>query len=278
MQIPSNSEDKFIKLMTEKGEKIRSLFLEHIKKFTKRVPVKVMLGDGTVSDQESFDPALVRQFYSKILKGLPDWTNQGVSTTSDQDLRRIFIKFEVKEGNYLLSGHMSLQYHSLLFYKLDHKVIEIQKELAELTDKINEFQEKIMPESNKIIEEKLKQKGFENMGHQELFEVLFANNELTKELTDSLQSAEATLHELVKRRNSLFKELDNMLIEAYHTTAVLIDETRMIAAEEGCLCNFNLEYVKNNSKEGDFNPIRIPTRVKDNLLKQMDDIIKILEF
>lgn len=278
MQIPSNSVDLFIKLMTEKGEKIRSLFLEHIKKFTKRVPLKVMLGDGTVSDQESFDPALVRQFYSNILKGLSDWTNQGVSTTSDQDLRRIFIKFEVKEENYLLSGHMSLQYHSLLFYKLDHKVIEIQKELAELTDKINEFQEKIKPESNKIIEEKLKQKGFENMEHQELFEVLFANDELTRELTDSLQSAEATIHELVKRRNSLFKELDNMLMEVYHTTAVLIDETRMIAAEEGCLCNFNLECVKNNSKEGDFNPNRIPPRIKDNLLKRMDDIIKIFEF
>lgn len=278
MQIPSNSTDPFMTSMSEKGEKIRILFLEHIKNFTKRVPLKVMLGDGTVSDQESFDPALVRQFYGNILKGMSDWTHQGVSSTADQDLRRIFIKFEVREGNYLLSGHMSLQYHALLFYKLDHKVIEIQKELVGLTDKINEFQEKIKPESNKIIEEKLKQMGYANMDHQKLFEVLFTNEELTKEITESLQSAETNINELVTKRNYLFKELDNLLIEAYHTTAILIDETRMIAAEEGCLCNFNLEHVKNTSKEGNFDPTRMSSQVKNNLLKRMVDIIKILEF
>ena len=278
MQIPSNSTDLFIKSMTEKSEKIRSLFLEHVKNLTKKVPLKVMLGDGTVSDQESFDPSLVRQFYSNILKGLPEWANQGVSTTADKDLRRIFIKFEIKEGNYLLSGHMSLQYHSLLFYKLDHKVIEIQKELVELTEKISEFHEKSKPESNKIIEEKLRQRGYKNLEHQKLFEVLFANDELVKELAEPIECAESNINELVKKRDSLFKELDSMLIETYHTTAVLIDEARMIAAEDGCLCNFNLEYIKNNAKEGNFDPTRIASRVKVNLARQMDVLIRIWKF
>ena len=278
MQIPSNSTDLFMKSMTEKGEKIRSLFLEHIKTLTKRIPLKVMLGDGTVSEQESFVPLLVGQFYDNILRRLSDWTSEGTAVTAEQDLRRSFIKFEVREGNYLLSSHMSLQYHALLFYKLDHKVIEIQKELTELTDKIKELQEKAKPESDRIIEEKLKQKGYENVDHQKLFEVLFERDDITKELAESLQSSEAKINELVKRRDLLFQELDNMLIEAYHTTPVMIDETRMIAAEEGCLCNFNLEHIKNNSKDGNFNPTRIPTQVKDSLLKRMDDIIKVMEF
>jgi hypothetical protein len=278
MQIPSSSADRFIKSLTEKCEKIRSLFLGHVNSLTKKVQLKVMLGDGTVSKQESFDPALVRQFYDDVLRKLPNWTNHGVSASTDKDLRRSFIKFEVKEGNYLLSGYMSLQYHALLFYKLDHKVIEIQQELAELTDKIKDIQEKIKPESDKLIEEKLKQKGYENMDHQKLFEILFENEEMAKELAESMRSTELKINNLIKRRDSLFQELDNMLIEVYHTSSVMIDEMRMIAAEEGCLCNFNLEHIKNNSSEGNFNPIRISAKVKEDLLNHMDDLVKVLEF
>ena len=278
MQIPSNSTDPFIKSMTEKGEKIRSLFLEHVQNLAKRVPVKVMLGDGSVSDQESFDPLVVRQFYEIMLRKLSDWTNHGVSVTNDKDLRRCFIKFEIKEGSYILSSHMSIQYHAILFYKTDHKVIEIQQKLVELTDKIKELQEKIKPQSDKMIEEKLKQKGYENMDHQKLFEVLFEQDGIAKELAESLQSTELQINDLINKRDSLFQELDNMLIEIYHTNSVMIDEMRMIAAEEGCLCNFNLEYIKNNSSEGNFNPKRMSTKVKNDLLKRMDDLIKVLEF
>jgi hypothetical protein len=68
-----------------------------------------------------------------------------------------------------------------------------------------------------------------------------------------------------------------MLIEVYHTTPVMIDEMKMIAAEEGCLCIFNLEHLKNNSREGNLDPVRIPTAAKDNLLKRMDEIKKALK-
>ena len=278
MQIPSGSMDPFITSIAEKGEKIRSLFLEHIKNLTKRVPLKVMLGDGTVSDQESFDPSLVRQFYDSILRKLPNWTNQGVSATTDKDLRRSFIKFEVKEGNYSLSVHMSLQYHAILFYKPDNKVIKTLREVAELTDKIKELQENVKPANDKIIEDRLKQKGYENMDHQKLFEMLFEHDEIAKELAESIQSTELQINDLIIRRDSLFQELDNMLIEVYHTMPVMIDEMKMIAAEEGCLCNFNLEYFKNNSGDGNFNPSRIPAKVKSNLLKRMIEIVKVLQY
>ena len=135
MQIPSKSSDPFIKTMTEKSEKIRSVFLEKITNSTKSVPIKVMLGDNTVVDQTTFDPALVRQYYQEILKKISNWKTQGISVVSDKDLRRLFIKYEIQEGNYLLSCHMSLQYHALLYYKPDNRVIEIQKELSEIIDK-----------------------------------------------------------------------------------------------------------------------------------------------
>ncbi|HKU32901.1 MAG TPA: hypothetical protein VJR22_03540 [Candidatus Nitrosotalea sp.] len=278
MQIPSNSTDPFVKSLSEKGEEIRQLFLVHVQNITKRVPVKVMLGDGTVSDQESFDPTMLRQFYDTILKRLADWITSGVSSTTDQDLRRSFIKFEVSEGNYVLSCHMSLQYHALLFYKPDHRVIDIQKELSEISDKIKHHQENMVPKNDKVIEEKLKQKGYENMDQQKLFEILFEQNDLTAELTEMLQSNQIKVNELTEKQVALFKELDNLLIEIYHTTSIMIDEMRMIGAEEGCLCIFNLEYLKGDIREGNINVTRISTEVKDRLLNRMNEIVAALKF
>ncbi|HJT10365.1 MAG TPA: hypothetical protein VJ771_06225 [Candidatus Nitrosotalea sp.] len=278
MQIPSNSTDHFVKSLSEKGEEVRQLFLVHMQSITKRVPVKVMLGDGTVSDQESFDPTMVRQFYDVILRRLADWITSGVSATTDQDLRRSFIKFEVSEGNYILSCHMSLQYHALLFYKPVHRVIDIQKELSEISDKIKHHQENMIPKNDKVIEEKLKQRGYENVDQQKLFEILFEHNDLTQELTDILQSNQNQINELAENQVALFKELDSLLIEIYHTTPTMIDEMKMIAAEEGCLCVFNLEYSKGNIREGNINVTRISTKVKDSLLNRMNEIVTAMKF
>lgn len=262
--------------MSNKTEIIRKLFLEHITNLTKRVPLKVMLGDGTVTDQESFDPLIVRQFFENVLKKIPQWNNQGVSVTTDKDLRRSFIKFEIKEGNYILSGHMSLQYHALLFYKPDHRVIEIQKELSDISDMITKLQVQVGPENDKIIEEKLRQEGYHTIDEQKLFEVLFDREDITKNIIQSIEISHAEHTKLVSNRDRLFGELDKMLIEVYHTTPVLIDENKMIAAEEGCLCNFNLEYLKNNIRQGNINLARISEQTQMNLLKLLDDIIKIL--
>ncbi len=278
MQITSNSPDPFIKLISEKGEKARLLFLGHIKELARKVPVKVMLGDGTVTDQESFDPGLVRQFYDTVLRGLPAWASNGVSVTTDQDLRRSFIKFEIKEGNYVLSCHMSLQYHALLFYKPDHKVIDIQKEISKISQEIENLQRNMAPESDKQIEERLRKAGYENVDQQKLFELLFEHDNLTQELIELQQENQKQVNELVKRQTLLFKELDNLLIEVYHTMPVMIDEMRMIAAEEGCMCVFNLEYLRNNAREGNLNLERIPDKVKNSLLSMTDDVVQVLRF
>lgn len=277
MQIPTSNPDPFITIMSEKAESIRLAYLEHITALARKVPLKVMLGDGTVTDQESFDPALVRQFFDGILKKLPGWENQGVSATAEKDLRRSFIKFEIKEGNYLLSAHMSLQYHALLFYKLDHRVIEIQKELSDISDMITKLQVQVGPENDKIIEQKLRQEGYQTLDEQKLFEVLFNREDITQDIVKSIEVSHAEHTKLVSNRDRLFGELDNMLIEVYHTTPVLIDENKMIAAEEGCLCNFNLEYLKNNTRQGNINLTRISDQTKTNLLALLDSIIKILK-
>ena len=251
MQIPSKSSNEFIRLMNEKSEKIRSVFLEKIVSATKTIPVKVMLGDSTVVDQTTFDPAIVRQYYLDILKKIPEWKSQGISVSNEKDLRRIFIRFETRDGNYLLSCYISLQYHALLYYKLNHRVMEIQKELAEIIDKTKNMETEMSQKGDQIVLEKLKELGQDNADQQKLFEIFFQNDELANSLTDKIYSStDEIFQQISKRKSDLFKELDNMLIEIYHTSSVLIDEIRMIAAEEGCLCHFDLEHIKKETKEG----------------------------
>ena len=277
MQIPSKSSDPFLKAMTEKSETIRSAFLKKISDSTNSIPIKVMLGDSTVVDQTTFDPAFVSQFYQEILKKTSGWKTQGISVVNDKDLRRVFIKSEIQEGNYLLSCHMSLQYHALLYYKPNNRVVEIQKELSEIIDKTKNLETHISEEGNKIIQEKLKEIGQENADQQKLFEIFFQNDELANTLVDKIHSStDENFQKLSKRKSDLFKELDNMLIEIYHTSPVMIDEMRMIAAEEGCLCHFDLEYIKKDTKEGNFDSTKISSMVKENLLKRMDNILCVI--
>jgi len=274
MQIPSKSSDHFLKTMTEKSEKIRSSFLEKITRSTKTTIIKAMLGDSTVVDQSTFDPALVRQYYQEILKKTAGWKTQGISLVNDKDLRRLFIKSEIQEGNYVLSYHMSLQYHALLYYKPNHRVVEIQKELSEIIDKNKNLETKVSEQGNEIIQEKLKEIGQEDVDQQKLFEIFFQNEELTNTLVDRIYSnADENFQKLSKRKLDLFKELDNMLIEIYHTSPVMIDEMRMIAAEEGCLCHFDLEHVKKDTKEGNFDSTKIISKTKESLLKRMDEVL-----
>lgn len=274
MQIPSKSDDQFLKDMTEKSEKIRSTFLEKITESTKSIPVKVMLGDSTVTDQTTFDPILVRQFYQEMLKKLSGWKAQGISTVNEKDLRRIFFKSEIQEDGYLLSCYMSLQYHALLYYKPDKRVIEIQKELSEIMDKTKNLEVEVSQHGDKIIQNKLKEIGSENADQQKLFEIFFQNDELSTTLFDKIYSStDENLKKFSKRRSELFTELDNLLIEIYHVSPVMIDEMRMIAAEEGCLCHFDLELIKKDNKEGNFDVSKISSKVKENLLKRMDEVL-----
>ena len=274
MQIPSKSSDQFIKTMTQKSEKLRSAFLEKIIASTRSIPIKVMLGDNTLVDQTTFDPALVRLYYQEILQKTPDWKTHGITAVNDKDLRRLFFKSEIQEGNYLLSCHMSLQYHALLYYKPDHRVIEIQKEISEIIDKTKNLETEVSEQGNKMIQEKLKEMGQENVDQQKLFEIFFQNDELANTLADKVySSADENFQKLSKRKSDLFKELDNLLIEIYHTSPVMIDEMRMIAAEEGCLCHFDLEYMKKGAKEGNFDPAKISSKVKESLIKRMDEIL-----
>jgi len=278
MRLGNNTSDEFFKILNDKNNEIQKSFLKKIENFIKQVSINAMLGDGTITQTKTFDPMQIKDFFGKILKNLQNWNQQEVSETNDEGLRRIFIKFDIKEGNYQLSGHMSIQFHVLLFYKADNKVIQYQKELSEIIEKTKTMDSKLADNSDQFILEKLRTMGYKNLDHQQLFEILFENDEIQNKIYKEIEEkTDSNYKNSLSRKTQLFNELDNLLLETYQTSNVLIDDARLVTGEEGLLCNFDLEFIKNGIKEGMFNPKKIPKNIQEKIILRLDQIRKIFE-
>lgn len=278
MRLGIRSPNDFIQNLNTKNEKIQKLFLEKIQRITNPVTIQVMLGDATITEQKTFDPESVRRYYENFNKNLKDWTFQEISTSNNEDLRRIFIKFEIQEGNYLISGHFSLQYHVLLFYKPDQRVIESQKELAKIIDVTKNKELQRSNDSDQMVLEKLKEMGYKDFDHQKLFEIFFENNELREQIFKEIeQKSDVDFQELSKRKAQLVTELDNLLIETYQTSPVLIDDTKLISGEEGCLCTFDIEFIRGGIKEGLFDSRKISESIREKIESRIDEILKCVD-
>ena len=245
---------------------------------TKMIDVKVMLGDSTITEQKTFEPKQVISYFQKISQSLKEWSLQEVSVTNHEDLRRIFTKFEITEGRYLISGHISLQFHVLLYYKTDQRVMDCQKELSEIVDLTKNEEEQISDNSDQFVLNKLKEMGFKDFDHQKLFEVFYKNDKFREKIFQEIQKGSSVdFKELSEKKTKLLQELDSLLVETYQTSPVLIDDTRLVAGEEGCLFTLDLEFIKNNNREGLFDPRKISNSTKDRIVKRLDELESILK-
>lgn len=277
MRLGTRTQNDFIQFLNKKNDDIQQIFLAKIIELTKPTNVKVMLGDATITEQKTFDPSLVNHFYQKIIKNLKKWSVQDVSVSNNDDIRRIFTKFEIRLGNYLISGHMSLQYHVLLYYKPDQHVIQLQKKLSDIIDLTKNKEQQMSDNSDQFVLNKLKEKGYKDFDSQKLFEIFYENDEFREKIYKEIENdIEVDFQELSNKKTKMIKELDNLLVETYQTSPVLIDDTRLITGEEGCLCTFDIEFVRNKTKEGLFDPRKIPESVKENIVNQLDEFTKLL--
>lgn len=273
MRLGSRSPDEFVQLLNKKNEEIQQDFLSKIIEKTKIISTKAMMGDSTITEQKTFDPSQVTNYLENIIQKLEDWSIQNVSITNNEDLRRIFTKFEITEGNYLISGHLSLQFHVLLFYKPVQRVIDCQKELAEIIDKTKKQEEDLSNNSDQFVLEKLKEMGYKDFDHQKLFEIFYEDEEFSKKIYAEIEEESSQeFKKLTEKKNELIKELDSLLIETYQTSSVLIDDSKLVSGEEGCLCTIDIEFIKNNNREGLFDPRKMSNTVKDNILKKLEQL------
>ena len=277
MRLGTDSSNDFLQSLNKKNQEIQKLYVDHIKNLIKTVQIKVMLGDSTVTDQSTFDPQEIKNFYDKIIKNLRDWSIQNITITNNEDIRRIFTKFEIREGNYLLSGHLSQQFHVLLYYKPEQRVIECQKELSEIIENTKDKEAELANLGDQFVINKLKELGYKDLDNQKLFEIFFNNDEVREKIYSEIeQQSDVDFQKLSKKKVELFNELDSFLMETYQTTPILIDDARLVTGEEGCLCTFDLEHIKNKNKEGLFDSKKIPQNVKQKIIERLDQIEKFL--
>ena len=274
MRLGTVSSDEFSQLLSKKNAEIQSAYLQHIDKLTRTADVKVMLGDSTVTEQKTFDPGQVNGFFGRVASKLEGWSIHDISISNNEDIRRIFLKFEKMSGDYLLSGHMSIQFHVLLYYRPDNRVIDCQKELSELVDLTKDKEQQISDNSDEFVLHKLKEMGYRDFDHQKLFEIFYADDKFMERVYREIQDGmDVDFKALSEKKSKLFDELDSLLLETYQTSPVLIDDTRLVAGEQGCLCTVDIEHVKNKSRSGLFDPKKIPKDARSEILKNIDEIL-----
>ncbi len=126
MRIGNKTNNEYFLELNKINQEIQDLFLKKINEATRTVKCDVMLGDSTTKKIDTFDIKNIEEFLSYFTK-ISNWNSQGIAYSSDEDLRRIFTKSEIKLGNYIISLHISLQYHVQLYYKPVQEVLDLQK-------------------------------------------------------------------------------------------------------------------------------------------------------
>ena len=274
MRLGINTETEFLITLNKKNEEIRNAFLEKAKKITEKYSVDVMLQDGTVKKQQTFDAQKIELFFQNIAAGLDDWTLGRISITNNDDLRRNFIKLDKIVENYQILLHFSLQYHVLLFYQPNYEVMKKQKELSNFMDTTKKHEDELVEKSDHIILKKLKEEGYNELDPEKLFEIFYSDDKIREKILKEIETeTDGNLEEINQHKNKLLKNLDDLLFEIYHIEPVLIDENRLVTGEEGCVCNIDIEEIKNGQKTGSFKSDNISDGMKAKIQTAVSQVL-----
>ncbi|HET8792471.1 MAG TPA: hypothetical protein VFM31_01660, partial [Nitrososphaeraceae archaeon] len=93
MRLPLKGNDYFVKRVNETVETINQEFVHLLKPKLQMKKVDVMLGDGTITNTETFDPKeIVNAFRGIIEKLNNNWSFTDVSNFKTEDLSRIYFQ------------------------------------------------------------------------------------------------------------------------------------------------------------------------------------------
>ena len=274
MRLGIKTDDEFLIKLNEKNTPIQNSFLEKIKKIAIKHPVDVMLQDGAVKKQETFDVEKIHQIYSDISKSLSTWTLEGISSTNDEGIRRNFIKLNTSVDNYIISLHLSIQYHVILFYQPKYEVMKKQKELSDFMDKTKKQEDKLTEKTDHVILEKLMAEGYEKFDTQNLFEILYKDDKIREKIMNETElQTDGDLQKISQHKENLLKALDDLLLETYQMEPVLIDEARLVTGEEGCVCNIDIEMIENDQKSGLIDSKKMSSSIKEKISTLVDQVL-----
>ena len=274
MRLGIKTDDEFFIKLNAKNIQIQNKFLEKIKKLAEKQSVDVMLQDGVVKKQETFDVEKIHQIYNSIVERLGAWTLEGISTTNDEGIRRNFIKLNTNVDDCIISLHLSIQYHVILFYQPKYEVIKKQKELSDFMDETKKQEDELTEKTDHVILEKLMAKGYKNLNTQNLFEILYKDDKIREKIMNETElQTDGDLQKINQHKENLLKALDDLLLETYQMVPILIDDARLVTGEEGCVCNIDIERIENNQKSGLIDSKKISSGTKEKISALVDQVL-----
>ncbi|MCK5904407.1 MAG: hypothetical protein KAG86_03915 [Gammaproteobacteria bacterium] len=275
MRLGSKTDDEFLIKLNKKNSQIQSIFHEKIKEIAKKHLVDVMMQDGIVKKQETFDVEKIHQVYNGFANRLQDWTLDGISSTNNEGIRRNFIKLNTNADNCKISLHFSIQYHVILFYQPNYEVMKKQKELSDFMDMTKKQEGELTEKSDHVILEKLRAEGYKDLDTQNLFEIFYNDDKIREKIMNEIDlQTDGDLQKISQRKENLLKELDDLLLETYQMEPILIDEARLVTGEEGCVCNIDIEMIENGQKGGLFDSNQVSSSTKEKISILIDQVLE----
>jgi len=275
MRLGSKTDYEFLVRLNEKNNQIQSIFHGKIKEIAKKHLVDVMMQDGTVKKQETFEVEKINQIYNRFANGLQAWTLEGISSTNDEGIRRNFIKLNTNADDCKISLHLSIQYHVVLFYQPNYEVMKKQKELSDFMDMTKKQEGELTEKSDHVILEKLKAEGYKDLDTQNLFEIFYSDDKIREKIMSEIElQTDGDLQKINQRKEGLLKALDDLLLETYQMEPVLIDEARLVTGEEGCVCNIDIERIENGQKSGVFDSNQVSSSTKEKISALIDQVLE----
>jgi len=275
MRLGSKTDDEFLIKLNKKNSQIQSIFHGKIKEIAKKHLVDVMMQDGIVKKQETFDVEKIHQVYNGFANRLQDWTLDGISSTNNEGIRRNFIKLNTNADNCKISLHFSIQYHVILFYQPNYEVMKKQKELSDFMDMTKKQEGELTEKSDHVILEKLRAEGYKDLDTQNLFEIFYNDDKIREKIMNEIElQTDGDLQKISQRKENLLKELDDLLLETYQMEPILIDEARLVTGEEGCVCNIDIEMIENDQKSGLIDSNQVSSSTKEKISILIDQVLE----
>jgi hypothetical protein len=276
MRIPNKEDDDFGKKLNGFFDEIQDAYLQGIRPSLTTTEINVMLQDGSVTKSTTFDPQSVIGFYRSFLRDLKNWNVGDIQETTGE-LNRTYCQILANLDNYTFKGYFGIQFNVLPYYKPDKQVIQIQKELLDLSAKNSTSLESVANIGNNTIKQELKNMSLDDLEFGDLFERLLQNQELIGKLEDKIKSVEKLYPELdgaEKKKNSLIYELDNLIMKVYQISPNLIDYNNLMQGEEGLIVYFDIETKVNAKSKNISNKSVNFGRMKSPAKKRISELFK----
>jgi hypothetical protein len=271
VRTPIKGEDYFCRQVNAAAEKVQKAFLEAIKPTIAMRQASAMLGDGTITQAYTFDPQNVQNFLQQLGNALEGWTFSGILKSATEDMHRLYSIFTKEADKFYISVYFGIQFHELSYYRVDRRVIEIQKELVKIEGRATSVSSKMTAAADRVLATELEKRSYTNLGFEELFAKMFDDEKLIEELNKKTAVVESQFPQIGETRNKkseLLSELNDLLIKFYQTSPVLIDYNRLMQGEEGITNYFDIEVLKNKKnkrREAFLDTIKMPKEAADML-------------